>query len=333
MVTKHKIMNINQLISHATLAPSGHNTQPWKFSVDGNIVRIYPDFQRSLPVVDPDNHALYISLGCALENLMISANHNSLDGTVDYFPGDEESECIRVSFSVNGDRGDEDLFDAIPVRQSNRSLYDQKAIPADHLQKLIDAIYYETVKIRTIDTNDQEIEPVIDLVKEAAGIQFRDQQFVEELLSWVRFTKKEVKESRDGLTAEVMGFPNVPRWLGRLILKTFAKPESEASKTEKQIRSSSLLMLFISKKNDKKHWVDLGRSFERVALRATSLGIAHAHLNMPCEVEPVRNRLATHLALENDEQPLLLIRFGYAKERPRSPRRPLDEVILVPSVG
>jgi nitroreductase len=83
--------NIEQLIHYATLAPSGHNTQPWTFSVENNVIRIFPDFGRRLPVVDPDDHALYISLGCALENLIIAAKCNGLDGTVDYFPGDEEN--------------------------------------------------------------------------------------------------------------------------------------------------------------------------------------------------------------------------------------------------
>lgn len=321
-------MNVNQLIYYATLAPSGHNTQPWKFSIEDNVIRIFPDFERRLPVVDPDDYALYISLGCALENLMIAAKKNGLSSTIDYFPSDEKSECIRVTLSPNGDPGDEELFDAIPFRQSNRSLYDKKEIPEGHIQKLVESNIFDAVFVKTFDPNNQESEPIIDLVKEGNRIQFNDRQFVEELLSWIRFTKKEMNNRKDGLTAEVMGFPFVPRWLGRFILITLAKPESEASKSEKQIRSSSLLMLFISKKHDKRHWVDLGRSFERVALTATSLGLAHAHLNMPCEVEPVREKLSSHLELDHDEQPLLLIRFGYAEERPRSPRRPAEEVIM-----
>ncbi len=321
-------MNVKELIHYATLAPSGHNTQPWKFSIDDNVIRVIPDFERRLPVVDPDDHALYISLGCALENLMIAAKRHGLSSTIDYFPPDEKSECLRITLSPNGDPGDEDLFDAIHVRQSNRSLYDKNEIPEGHIHKLIESNIFDTVFLKSFDPNKQASEPIINLVKEANRIQFNDRQFVEELLSWIRFTKKEMNNRKDGLTAEVMGFPFVPRWLGRLILKTFAKPESEASKSEKQIRSSSLLMLFISKKHDKRHWVDLGRSFERVALTATSLGLAHAHLNMPCEVESVRNKLSSHLELDHDKQPLLFIRFGYAEERPRSPRRPAEEVIM-----
>ncbi|WP_242467218.1 hypothetical protein [Ectothiorhodospira shaposhnikovii] len=94
------------------------------------------------------------------------------------------------------------------------------------------------------------------------------------------------------------------------------KPESEAARQEKAIRSASVLLLFIARDHNKRHWVDLGRGFERVALAATSLGIAHAHVNMPCEVEPIRRRLASHLALTTEEQPLLLIRLGYTRKRP-----------------
>ena len=321
-------MNLKELIHYANLAPSGHNTQPWKFSVNDNVIRIYPDFSRRLPVVDPDDHALYISLGCALENLTIAANAKGLDAAVCYFPQDEESECIRVSLSASGDRRCEDLFIAIPNRQSSRRQYDQKAVPETHIQTLIAANPRESVKLSTFTMADQELETIIDLVKEATRIQFRDREFVAELLSWIRFTRKELNDSQDGLTAEVMGFPFVPRWLGSFILKTFAKPESEASKTEKLLRSSSLLMIFISKGNERRHWVDLGRTFQTVALTATSLGLAHAHLNMPCEVESVRQKLSAFLGLKHDEQPLLTIRFGYAEACPRSPRRPVDELIL-----
>lgn len=321
-------MNINQLINHATLAPSGHNTQPWKFLVEDNIIRMYPDFQRSLPVVDPDNHALYISLGCALENLVISAKQDALKSTVEYFPEDELEECIRVTLTEESTQKEQELFEAIPIRQSNRSMYDEKKIPSADHDKLMKANIFDTVSVRSFNTSEKEVEPVVELVKEASRIQFNDKKFVEELVSWIRFTKKEVQTKRDGLSAKVMGFPYIPRWLGRNILKTVAKPENQAEKTEKQIRSSSHLFLLVCKRNDKRHWVDTGRTFQRIALKAASFGIAHAHLNMPCEVESVRKKLSHHLGLNPVEQPLLLIRMGYAAEAPRSTRRSLDEVLI-----
>ncbi|HEY3344819.1 MAG TPA: nitroreductase family protein, partial [Anaerolineaceae bacterium] len=62
-----------EIIRYACLAPSGHNAQPWKFQIQGDTIRLTADDQRRLPVVDPADRELYISLGCALENLQIAA--------------------------------------------------------------------------------------------------------------------------------------------------------------------------------------------------------------------------------------------------------------------
>ncbi|MEQ9237026.1 hypothetical protein [Coleofasciculus sp. E2-BRE-01] len=86
-------------------------------------------------------------------------------------------------------------------------------------------------------------------------------------------------------------------------------------------------MLFIAQKHDKKHWVNLGQSFQRVALTASSFNIKHAHINMPCEVLEVRRQFQNYLGLE-EAQPLLLLRIGYAQAMPTSPRRPLEEVLI-----
>ena len=61
------------LIRYATLAPNGHNTQPWKFRERDGRIDISPDLARRTPVVDPDDHHLFISLGCAAESLALAA--------------------------------------------------------------------------------------------------------------------------------------------------------------------------------------------------------------------------------------------------------------------
>lgn len=80
-----------EFVRYATLALSGHNTQPWRFSLNGDSIRIFPDFTRRLPVVDPDNRELYISLGCALEKLVIAAKSAGYDSEIEYFPAGEPS--------------------------------------------------------------------------------------------------------------------------------------------------------------------------------------------------------------------------------------------------
>ena len=64
---------IKDLIRYATLAASGHNTQPWRFRIGAGRIDILPDFSRRTPVVDPDDHHIFVSLGCAAENLALAA--------------------------------------------------------------------------------------------------------------------------------------------------------------------------------------------------------------------------------------------------------------------
>ncbi len=64
---------LRELVRCATLAANGHNTQPWKFGLSPDMISIRPDLSRRTPVVDPDEHHLWVSLGCATENLVLAA--------------------------------------------------------------------------------------------------------------------------------------------------------------------------------------------------------------------------------------------------------------------
>jgi hypothetical protein len=129
------------------------------------------------------------------------------------------------------------------------------------------------------------------------------------------------------LTFQAVGRSSVPRWLGATLLKGLSSANREARRAARLVRSASALMVFASREDDREHWVRVGRSLERVALTATSLGIRYAHASTPCEVGPVRSQLQAYLGLGLAE-PVTVIRLGYAKPRPRSPRRPLEEMVI-----
>lgn len=48
--------HLNEILEKAIKAPYGHNTQPWKFRTDGNVISIFTDYERALQVVDADNY-------------------------------------------------------------------------------------------------------------------------------------------------------------------------------------------------------------------------------------------------------------------------------------
>ncbi len=317
-----------RLLTAAAQAPSGHNAQPWKFVAEGQRVRILPDLSRRLPAVDPDDHALFISLGCALENLVVAARGEGYNAEVDDTSLVGENSEIRVHLqpSETEDRHEDRLYAAIPERQSTRRTYDGRPIPSADLRRLDDASRRDGTGFHLF-TDPGRIEPLIELVEEGNRRQFSDPAFVEELVAWIRFNPREVEGRKDGLTHAVMGLPSIPRWLGRFVMRKLVTPGSQARSAARAIRSSAALMLFTTDRAHPRGWVDLGRSFERVALTATTLDIRQAHMNMPCEVPTLREELRWHLGL-GDAHPLLLLRIGYAKPMPRSPRRPLEEVLV-----
>ncbi len=83
-----------ELVRYATLAPSSHNTQCWKFRLDDGAITILPDLARRCPAVDPDDHHLFVSLGCAAENLVVAAAALGLRAEPSF---DAASESVRNS--------------------------------------------------------------------------------------------------------------------------------------------------------------------------------------------------------------------------------------------
>ena len=86
------------------------------------------------------------------------------------------------------------------------------------------------------------------------------------------------------------------------------------------------MIVFVSEVNDRRHWIEVGRGYERVALHATNFGICTAFLNQPVEVAPLRSQFATWLNL-GARRPDLVVRFGRGPEMPRSLRRPIEQVL------
>ena len=326
IIDNNRQAQMRELIRYATLAPSGHNTQPWIFSIVENTIRVYPDYSRKLSVADPDNRELFISLGCAIENLLIAARHVGLEGHIEYNPQWDSTESLVVVFSPVRNSASNILFDAIPKRHTNRRPFNLLPISVKEFKKL-DLIPLEDGISKILITDRKDFMPVIEMATAATKAQWEKDGFKKELSNWLRFNDAEIARSKDGLTVHALNKTSVPGWLGRMFLRFFADGDSEAAKEADLLKSASALMLLVSDKDDKNAWVDLGRSFERLALAATALNIMHAHHNQPCEVPEVKLELASHLSV-GDAYPQLLVRLGYTKPMPHSPRRPVEDVIV-----
>jgi len=310
-----------ELVRYATLAPSSHNTQCWKFALEDQTITILPDPLRRCPAVDPDNHHVFVSLGCATENLVQAALAHGLKGEAAF---DVTREAIRVVLAPTRAEASP-LFNAIPARQCTRGDYDSKPLSNEELRLLERAGTSDGVRMLLI-TERPAVERVLDYVVQANTAQMADPAFVRELKSWIRFNGAEAVHKRDGLYSATTGNPNIPTWLGELAFGWFFTPKGENDKCARQIRSSAGIAVFVGQSADKASWVQVGRCYERFALQATALGIRNAFLNQPVEVQAVRPQFAAALGVTG-QRPDLVVRFGRGPTMPSSLRRPVQAVL------
>ena len=313
---------LRELVRAATLAANSHNTQPWKFTVSNKSILIEPDFSRRCPAVDPDDHHLFASLGCATENMVQAATAMGLRTIVAFDPAGAGS--ISIAFEP-APAAASHLVSAITDRQCTRAEYDGIPVEANALRQLQSSHEDDGVE-RIFITDKSRMAAVLDYFVQGNTVQMRDQAFMAELKSWIRFSDSQAMELRDGLSSRSSGNRSLPAWFSRRLLPFVFTEGRENAKYAKHIRSSSGSVVFCAPTNDKAGWVLAGRAYQRFALEATSLGLKHAFVNQPVEVSNLRAQFATFLGLR-ERRPDLVVRFGRGPSLPKSLRRPVESVI------
>jgi len=313
---------LRELVRYATLAANGHNTQPWRFRVGANRIEILPDLTRRTPVVDPDNHHLFASLGCAAENLALCAVARG-HPTDEISYRAENGGAIAFAFS-EGPAIQSVLFDAIPQRQSTRAEYQGGGIDAADLRALA-AANIPGVDVIVI-TDRLQMDRVRDLVIAGNTAQMADAAFMRELKSWLRFSPRQAIASGDGLFAASSGNPALPDWLGPHLFDLAFRADAENDKYARQLRSLSGIAVFVSEQDDPDHWVRAGRACQRFALQVTALGLKQAFINQPVEIAHLRPELAALVGMPG-RRPDIVMRFGRGPTLPYSPRRPMSAVL------
>lgn len=226
--------DLEAVVRYATLAANSHNTQPWRFQLEAHAIEIRPDLQRRTPVVDPDDHHLYVSLGCAAANLMLAAAATGRTGEASLTA---DGNGIRHDYLMGAAKPDP-LTDAIPKRQSTRAEYDGRATPAADLADLERAAAIPGVSLALV-TDRARMKQVRDLVVAGNEDQMDDPAFMHELKQWIRFNPRSAMARGDGLFSAVSGSPVLPSSLGRIALDRLFSVARENEKYARQIDSSA----------------------------------------------------------------------------------------------
>ena len=314
------------LLGYAILAPSSHNSQPWLFRLREDGVELYADRRRALPVVDPRDRELTMSCGAALDHLAVAARYFGRAPVIDLLPDGAEADLLarfRLGDPVTADEEDRALFEAIPQRRTTRHAFEQRPLP-EPLQERCRRLAQAQGADLTLAADDATKSEIADLVAEGDRTQFADPDFRRELASWVHSRRS---ESRDGMSGEAFGMPDVLSPVGALVIRTFDLGNGVAAGDAKKIMAGSPLLAILSTPEDgAADWLRAGRALSRVLLRLAADGATAAYLNQPLETPQLRPLLQD--VVGTDHAPQVLLRLGYGPKTRASVRRPLREVLV-----
>ena len=317
------------LVRCAVLAPSGHNTQPWLFRVSGETLELHADRTRALPVVDPDDRELTISCGAALAHVLIAAEHFGRDAELTLLPDPSRPDLLaRVKLGVPlvASERTERRFDALGRRHTDRGRYAKESVSSSVLDALGAAAEEEGAWL-TAYTDDARKAALGDLVVEGDLIQMADRRFRRELASWIHPNRT---RHRDGLPGFVVGVGNdFASEAAPLVLRLFDTGKGFAQRDRALAEGSPALLLLGTDDDTVDAWLRAGRALAGLWLDATALGLSLSFLNQPIELPELRGDVAELGGRSGFPQ--LLMRVGVAegeRDPRRSPRRPVDEVLL-----
>ncbi len=316
------------LLNYAVLAPSGHNSQPWRFKISGDEVELYADRTRALPVVDPDDRELIMSCGAALLHLRVAMRHFGYKSIVRAFPDFSEPDLlafIRLGSRHEPSSMDHRLFDAIKERRTNRLPFAQRRVPEPDLQACETAVQDEGAHLHVLrDVHAREA--LVDLIAEGDRIQGRDKRFRRELAAWIHPNRS---KSHDGIPGYAQGVSTVLSYAGPFVIRTFDWGEGRAAHDRQLAQGSPALMILTTRMDNPIAWLEAGQGLARLLLAAQDAGLSASFLNQPIEVPRLRPRVAE--LIDSTDHPQLILRMGYGKRLRPTPRRPVREVLSTSS--
>jgi hypothetical protein len=332
--------NAMGMVRAAVLAANAHNTQPWHFKVAKDRIDLFADTSRNIGAMDPLEREMHISLGCAIENLVLAGPANGKTPTVTLIPDPTDGTHIARVDLVPVHRSASALFRAIPIRHTNRAAYDVRRPVAqrqlDGLGSLVDAPDTELVWFTRADDK----RAFGDLTIRATQAIIADPQQAADDFAWYRTDWQEIQTKKDGITIDASGQSPLIRTLAKIL--PVSRQQSNdgwlSGTRDTQIPTAAAFgALVVRDPIDPIQRLRVGRIWQRIHLSATANGLAMQPLcQIPERIDRERSAelpgdftTAMSTMLPAGWHPIMTFRIGHPTgDALPSPRRPATDVVL-----
>jgi hypothetical protein len=316
-----------EILFLASLAPSGHNTQPWFVqSLEPYHWIIGNDKNKWLPAVDPTQRETILSIGAFIQNLEYAASAfgyicdwNLLATT------NQDDRVMEVKLIKEASKNAFDV-EKIKNRRTVRSNFLSDVLKKADLEYLINS---EPAFIHYLPATSKESQFINAQTIAANRLQAYRDLAQQELADWIRFSTQDAEKNRDGLTTAGMEIEGISGWVVRnsynknsVMQQDFR--ERGIDQIKKEVSESAGWILITSKDNSVATLLETGRRMQRLFLKVRERNIAIHPMTQILEEPSTRRTLNQLIGISENIQ--FILRVGYVKDYPPpvSLRRPVD---------
>lgn len=282
--------DLNEIVKAAISAPSAGNNQPWKWLSNQNKLFLFHDKKQSVSWSDHKNFLSYISMGTAIENVILRSNELGYAAENTLFPIENNDKLIAVfSFEKTSKQNKTDLHRYIQTRCTNR----KRGTPSTIESTILNEIRSESENIKdatlSFITGKTEIENIAKIVSVAERIRLLNPQghhdFYSKEIKWGN-DGKEILEGLDVRTLELSATDEIgikvasdPKIIE--LLNNWKAGRAFEKLSYKSICTSSAIGLISMPGLSNKNWINAGRAVQRAWLSATKHQLSFQPISAP----------------------------------------------------
>ncbi|HWO68545.1 MAG TPA: nitroreductase [Umezawaea sp.] len=314
--------DVRGVLEAASLAPSIHNSQPWRFALHTDRIELRFDPHRRLPATDPDSRELRLSCGAALLNVRLALQGLGIRPLVTLLPGRDADGALAVvrrggRFSPTDES--RSLLKAVESRRTNRRPFFDSPVPAAHRQQLVRAAELERSWLQVVRTREEKVR-LRTLVLRAHQEQLADPLVQAELSDWTGGRA----DAGHGVPAGSAGPTPAPQ--DEWALRDFSPGAPVDRPSGRDYEPDPFVVVLCTFYDGPLAEIQAGQALQRVLLAATTLGLSASFMSQVVEVRRVREDLRR--VLGGSLFPQTVLRIGFGSPVPPSPRMPVEDLVL-----
>lgn len=273
---------ISKIVAIAVHAPSGENSQPWRFAISGQTLSVYNTPDADTSYYNVEQRGSHVAHGALIENLHICASRHGLIPSLSLFPDTAKPDLVAtIEFTLATPRyaATDHLYESVPLRSTNRKMYIETPL-SSLLREKLDALNTDEEPNLVVLEDRKKVSEIASLVSLNERLLFQIPAMFDFFFSHIRWNTDEEAKNPRGFYIKTLelGPPEV------FVMKLLHRPvlfqlfsilgiaNKIATENASRYRSASAICTISSSGDTKEDMVNAGRLLQRALLTVTKEG-------------------------------------------------------------